>query len=113
MQSETLINADGTFLSQGKLFAYNALIGTEIPLSFSAHGAWTQDAERLTGIVQEGDITTGYALFDRIADMLEAEVQKQPQFTTQIKQLDKQSLILADTTHQPVECIKAAAGENT
>jgi hypothetical protein len=106
LQATTQLLNTGKFVSKGTLYAFNALIGSEIPLAFNASGAWHKKDNAITGEVTEGNISTGFSFLDRIANLLEDEVKKQPKYTTQIATLNKKNLVLADGTHKPIECTK-------
>lgn len=107
LQASTQLLNDGSFTSQGTVFAFNSLIGSEIPLGFTASGQWRTQGKTILGEVQEGNISTGFSFLDRIADLLEDEVRKQPNYTTTITQLNKQSLVLAGADDHNVECTKS------
>ena len=106
LQATTQLLDTGKFISEGTVYAFNALIGSEIPLAFTASGAWLKNGSAFTGEVTEGDISTGFSFLDRIANLLEDEVKKQPKYTTTITTLNKEQLVLADSTHHPIKCVK-------
>ncbi|BFM08776.1 hypothetical protein [Halioxenophilus aromaticivorans] len=109
LQAVTQLLDDGKFVSNGTLYAFNSLIGAEIPLAFNASGQWQKSGSVISGKVTEGDISTGYSFLDRLADLLEDEVRKQPVYSTQIQKLNKETLVLAGTDQQAIECVKATA----
>lgn len=106
LQAIARVKKDGLFTSKGTVYAYNALINTEIPLAFTAHGAWQAKGEKITSEIKEGNISTGISFLDKIADILEEEVRKTPLFATKIKTLDRKKLVLSDGNHHPVECTR-------
>ncbi|WP_317930262.1 hypothetical protein [Halioxenophilus sp. WMMB6] len=95
-------------ISQGELFVFSPWLGSEIPMSFKATGTWELKEQTLHGKLTEGNIATGNAFTDQLADILEQQIQASPNFRAEITQLNQRSLTFKPEQTNPVTCLRAS-----
>ncbi|WP_428240033.1 hypothetical protein [Gynuella sp.] len=98
------LNDNGSFFSTGDLFAYNALINTELPMSYQSAGSWNYQNQIVNGNMHSHTLETGFPMLNRLVAMLDQQIQQHTKFSARLVRVTDLELEFEADDHTRIQC---------
>ncbi|AJQ93679.1 hypothetical protein [Gynuella sunshinyii] len=98
------LNDNGSFSSVGDVFAYNALINTELPMSYQSAGSWDYQNQIVKGDMHSHALETGFPMLNRLVAMLDQQVRQHAKFSARLVRITDLEAEFEADDHTRIQC---------